>query len=361
MGSVVLIAVLLTFCIVVTSACNNSKDDGSSSAPPPTSGSSSVQTEDDPGEPVQLTLTHGVALDSGKGLVWEWLLNELEEVSDGNITGVQEGNGTICDDATTLDAMLDGVVQFGHGVVSYHTGTIPELGPLCVPGYFAGDKEKWLEFTEALQEPLEAVYAKYGLKYLAADFSSTGALFGNGKQIVTPDDCKGMLIRSNGPYLTAALESWGASATVLGIADLATALERGTIDYAYSGYPIVKELSMYELVDYVTFTPISETFSCMLMTMDLWESLSPQQQKYCEEVFAEYPSHVWDELYSNYEPYVQFSKDNGNSVVELSEEQALVFTEKCKPIIEESKASSGPEGLAVLKVIYEFNNWEWED
>jgi TRAP-type C4-dicarboxylate transport system substrate-binding protein len=304
-------------------------------------------------------MAHGYALDSGKGPSYQWLCDELASVSGGNITVVQEGNGSICDDSTSLDALLNGVSQFSNGILSYHAGLNPDVGPLAVPGFFAGGEDKWLEFITELQGPMEASYAKYGLKYLCPDFSSTGAMFGNGRAIVTPDDCKGLLIRSDGPYLTSALESWGASATVLGIGDLATALERGTVDYAYSGYPIVKELSMYELVDYVTFTPIGETYSGLFMTMDLWDSLSPQQQAWVEDVTTRYPKQAWDRLNANYEPYVEFCKEYGNQVTELTEEQALAFTEKTMPIFETSKATASPEGLEILKVIYKFNDWDW--
>jgi hypothetical protein len=46
---------------------------------------------------------------------------------------------------------MDGTVDFIHSMGSYCHGTIPNVAPLCVYGYFVGSSDEWFKFADAVR------------------------------------------------------------------------------------------------------------------------------------------------------------------------------------------------------------------
>jgi TRAP-type transport system periplasmic protein len=80
----------------------------------------------------------------------------------------------------------------------------------------AGDLEKQAEFE--------------GTKILYSVSSPAGSLFMSKLAIRKPEDLKGLRIRHNGPVGAAQLAAWGASPVAVPPAEVADAMEKGTID-----------------------------------------------------------------------------------------------------------------------------------
>jgi TRAP-type C4-dicarboxylate transport system substrate-binding protein len=279
------------------------------------------------------------------------------EKSGGTLNFVQAGNGSLVTDANFIDGVMDGVVDMGHSLATTAAGVIPEAACLGIPGYFGGSD--WLAFCEDVRKPLTDIYAKYGLYYFAADYQATGTFVSTKKQIVTPEDCAGQIIRASGTALANAIELWGGSPTVVSLGDCATALERGTIDAMYTSYTLIGEQHFYELAKYVTRTPICETWGSTLLRMETYNSLTDEQRKIIDEAALIYSARAQEE----YQP-IKKQRDEeieayGAPTYDLSDEEARAFTDKCKPLFEEFGKSTNELGLELLKVIYKHNGWEW--
>ncbi len=311
-------------------------------------------------EPINIVIGHAFPTNTPPlGTSYAWVGDLISEELGGAVTFSQAGDGSLVDDSTFLDGILDGVVDMGHCLVTYAAGVIPEAACLGIPGYFAGDAERWLEFCKAVEGPLTDIYAKYGLVYFGADMQGFSAFCCTKKQIVTPEDCQGLIIRASGTDLANSIENWGASPTVMGLGDVATGLERGTIDAIYTAQTLMGQQRFYELGKYMTLTNLRETWGSCVINADVFSKLTKEQQDVILSHGIDYSAHASDEYFVMMEQYYKDMEDAGTSMVWLTEEQEAAFVDLCKPQFEEFGKNTNELGLALLKVIYEFNNWEW--
>jgi TRAP-type C4-dicarboxylate transport system substrate-binding protein len=281
----------------------------------------------------------------------------VSEKTGGTLTFTQAANGSLVDDSNFIDGIMDGVVDMGHCLVTYAGGVIPEAACLGIPGYFGGSD--WLAFCEDVRKPLSDIYAKYDLYYFGADYQATGTFVSSKKQVVTPADVVGQIIRASGTDLANAIELWGGSPTVMGLGDCATALERGTIDAMYTSYTLIGQQHFYELAEYVSTTPICETWGSTVIRMETYNSLTDEQKKAVDEAALLYSAQAQDDYQAIKEQYDEDIDEYGASAYALTPEEALAFTDKCKPLFETFGQSTNELGLELLKVIYKHNNWEW--
>jgi TRAP-type C4-dicarboxylate transport system substrate-binding protein len=277
----------------------------------------------------------------------------LQEVSGGAVVVDQLVGGALLSDTETLDGVMDGTVDFVHNMVNYASGTIADVSPLCVPGYYAGDD--YLGFAADVQTVLEDIYADYNIKYLGSNYQGTATLVCTEKQIKSPDDMKGLAFRSSGTWLGKAIEAWGASATTIALADLTTALERNTVQGSYNGWVITGPFALYEVAPYVTFTSIAESFAGLLMNMDTWEEMSDQQKAWVEEARDIYVQKSYDIGMGLFDQYYKTMEDAGTNLYTLTPEEEKAFTDMSTSLYDEIAGSCTSKGLALIDALNQMN------
>jgi TRAP-type C4-dicarboxylate transport system substrate-binding protein len=167
-------------------------------------------------------------------------------------------------------------------------------------------------------------------------------------------------MRVSGIDQTNAIEAWGGAATVIGLGDLTTALDRGTVDGAFSSLSIVHVFHFNEIVDYVTALPTFEPAHCFFMTLDQWNALNEAQQNAIIEGFKDADKNIYEaSMAEEYEPYIAEYKESGCDVVELTAEEFKAFTDLLRPNFEALKENNTEEGLEILRIVYEYNGWEF--
>ena len=261
----------------------------------------------------------------------------------------QHVGGSLLSDTETLDAVMEGSIDFCHNMVSYASGVIPDLALLAVPGYYAGDN--YLAFAAAVQQPLEAIYAKYDIKYLGSNYQGTTTFVCSKRLITKPDDLKGLSFRTSGTWLGKAMENWGASAITIPLGDLTTALERGTVDGTYTGWTITGPFALYEVAKYVTFTSITESFGNLLMSMDTWNSLTDAQKAIIEEAAKLYIEESYHIGYALRDEYYSAMEDAGTELYTLTAAEEKVFTDISLKLFDEIEPTLSPDGKALLAIL----------
>jgi TRAP-type C4-dicarboxylate transport system substrate-binding protein len=365
---VISIALTLILCVGLFAGCGNSSSDNNTpaqsnntSAPAQDDNTPAADTADD-SQPVSLLWAHGMNSTTTKPIMWGELCDKVNELSNGTITIDIEGDGTIVADDATLDAVLTDVTQFGALTYTYLAGIMPELNVMCLPGWFTGDKEDFEAFDKESYDVIDRIFAAHGLKYLGNDFTGQSSIFGNGEPATTPDALKGKIVRTSGNVQTAAIEAWGGAGTVIALGDLTTALERKTVDAAFSGYALIHAFSFDEVCDYAVMLPALEPGHCFFMTLDKWNTLSASQQEVMMEVFSNCSGDVWERSYEEeYEPYLEEYREAGCEVYELTSEEFAPFTELLQPIFDSYKEDNTEDGLELMKIVYKYNGWDWVD
>ena len=87
----------------------------------------------------KFVLAHGLPETGMTGVQYHEFAVAVEELSGGKMIVEEKIGGTLLADTETLDAVMDGTIDFCHSMGSYVSGTITDLSPLTIAGYYAGD------------------------------------------------------------------------------------------------------------------------------------------------------------------------------------------------------------------------------
>ncbi|MGB9880003.1 MAG: TRAP transporter substrate-binding protein, partial [Anaerolineae bacterium] len=148
-----------------------------------------------------------------------------------------------------------------------------------------------------------------------------------------------------------AVKLWGGSPVMIPIGDVPTALERKTIDLVNTSWIATMGFKLYESGPNVTFTPLQEIFPGLIMNMQLWKSLSPDQQAAVERATKRWIDYSCDLLQQEKQACMETLKNANVNVYTMTDADAAVFKEAAKTLVEQVKPIIGPDGEELLKAI----------
>lgn len=241
--------------------------------------------------PVTITFTSigspGGAIQDGM----DWLMDEIEERTDGAVEFERFYAGALVGAVDTLPAVADGRAGAGYLSPVYAPALLPLVNVSNVPGSGANTESHMQalrtmnEENAAFQSELESNNVK------ALVFAPVGAL----DIIIAPgpfeslSDLSGTRVRAAGPAATA-LEEIGVNPVALETQESYEAIERGTID-GVNGLPmdILPSFGLVEVAPWLTNLGLGTwgggTF---LINKDVWDSLPADVQAVIEEVSEDY-------------------------------------------------------------------------
>ena len=177
-------------------------------------------------------------------------------------------------------------VQMGETVaVATDAGALkawaPELGILECPFMFESIDEVPLLFKTAwFQEQCDLLYQN-GIKVLSAEM-----IYGNRhimakKPVRTPADLKGVKIRvPNSDLSISMMEAMGGVPTPMSLSEVYASIQQGVIDGMENPVATHLDNSMWEVCDYLSLTSHQITISWYVMSAQVFDSLSEQDQQY---------------------------------------------------------------------------------
>jgi len=364
--------ILVAAMLIATAACgggeNQSPDNNQAGAPANTPASTPANTpEGGSGTPVSnvgsglpwdpdnigehtFIMAHGLPATGMTGLQYNEFAVAVEELSGGRMVVDQRIGGTLLTDTETLDGVMMGTVDFVHNLTAFVTGTINDVSPLSMPGYYAGDD--WFGFLESSRDIITDIYAEYGVKFLGSVAQGKSAIVCTERQIRTPGDAVGLSFRASGTWISRNVEAWGAAPTMLSLADLPDALQRGVVQGVATGLQITVPFQLYQIARYVTFTDMNETFGSLLMSGSRWESLNADEQALLTEAARIFERNSFDIAQEFINTYIDEIETAGlNEIHHLTPEEQRAFSEITFRMFDEMTPELGPNGLRLIELL----------
>ena len=230
----VLNLILTTAMTLSLAACSGNTPSGSDPTPPsgPSSGNgstSNVPVSDDVGEHRWIC-----GIDSPKDAVAfyyiEKMSQELDRLSNGNMTIEIYTDGTLGGDVALLESLASGNVNFVVQNPAPEVNIMPKLAVFDLPCAFSNIEE----FRTAIDSPklleqLYPIYEQAGYKLLGfAD--QTFRVMTSNKKVEKIEDFQGIKIRTmENPNHMAFWTAWGASPTPMAFSEVYTGLQQGTV------------------------------------------------------------------------------------------------------------------------------------
>ena len=214
---------------------------------------------------------------------------EVEKRSNGRIAVTIYPNSQLGSEIDQIQSALTGggvdIVITGESMMTY----IPELGILGVPYLITSDEHMEKVAGGEIGKEIEKLMMMDGEGFRCLAYFIRGPRnVTSNKPVRTPDDMKGMIIRTPASTITVAtFEAFGAKPTPMAFSEVFTSLQSGTIQAQENPLAMIKTGNFYEVQKYLNKTEHLRTWIYFAIAERAFKALPEDLQKIVVEVGKE--------------------------------------------------------------------------
>lgn len=321
-------------------ACGSNGGTAGASVNGATSGAASGDTT-----VIQVGFENSISEPFGQGLVkWQEL---VDEKSNGTLKIELFPDSQLGSKAELIDSMLlrEPVVTLADGAFYADYG-VPDFGIVFGPFLFDSWDECWTLIESDWYKEQCGKLEDKGLKLIASNWIYGDRHTLTTKPVNTVDDLKGMKIRVPGNQIqSVGFDTLGATSTGMDLGDVYQALQTKTIDGAENPLATLYGRKLHEVAKYLILDGHVKNFTTLVMSNDLFNSLTPEQQEILVSTCEEAGVYNNELQQQSEQEYLQKMKDEGVTVVEPTEEVLEGFRQKAQPFYEQGKLFGWSDGL----------------
>jgi len=273
----------LTVCIlflfsIILGACGN--------AAKPSNQSSGAKDSDGYGE-VTIRLAYNLPQDHHISIGVENFAKQVTEKSGGKVKVQVYPAGQLLSDKEMNQAILTGGVEMGVNSSTLWASTVPAMGIFDVPFVLRNHEMAGKALSGELGQKLNEAMEEKGVKVLMYADYGFAQFANNVKPLKSPEDFKGLKIRSIGDIPSEMIKAYGASPVFLGAGEVYTALQRKTIDGATSGTTAMLQRHYDEVAKYLTISNYAYLEFILAVNKSFWDRLPKKTQNLITETAKE--------------------------------------------------------------------------
>ena len=208
--------------------------------------------------------------------------DEIEEKTNGAVkaevypAGQLGGDGQLVEsmvmDAGTVDIVITDASNFGT--------VVPDMNLSGLPFLFDGFDAAWAFMDGEVEAAAEAELLEVGIRVLAHYDNGFRCVTNSKGPVETPDDMKGMLIRTpENQVIMATMSALGANPQPLAFSELYQALQQKTYDAQENPIPVIYNNKLYEVQEYLSVTNHIYSGMCFAIAESTWNKLTAEQQE----------------------------------------------------------------------------------
>ena len=238
--------------------------------------------------PRKLDLAYLLAPPESGAVGLKFMAEEVTRRSNGSINMVFHGGTLLNKELEIMDAVKSGNVAIGSPIGAAST-VFPEMGVFLTPYLVRDYKHAYTMFNGQIGKELDEKFQqKYKVKILFF-FDYGFRHFWNSKRpINNPGDLKGLKMRvQQGRVFADTVNGLGASAVPMPWGEVIPAAQQGVIDGADLPIVNINALKVYEVSKYASLTYHNYGPTVVVMNLEIWKSLTPEQRKLILDVGME--------------------------------------------------------------------------
>jgi tripartite ATP-independent transporter DctP family solute receptor len=213
----------------------------------------------------------------------------VNERSQGRIIIEVYAGGRLGDEISVTEQIQFGAIDFARLSISSLTEIEKSMGALMLP-YLYRDKDHMFQILEGpigekILGNLEKSSGIVGLAWLDA---GTRNFYNTKKEIISPEDMKGLKIRSQGTALMMDLvAAVGATPMAMAYGDVYSALQTGVVDGAENNWPSFESSKHYEVAKFFTIDEHTRVPELISISKKVMDKFSPEDRKIVKEAAQE--------------------------------------------------------------------------
>jgi tripartite ATP-independent transporter DctP family solute receptor len=325
--------------VLVVSACGNNGSTESSSTAKPSEQSSASEIQ-------ERTLKLGISLTQdhplGQGL--DKFAEIMADKSGGQIKVQTYYDATLGDEKKMTEALQGGLQEATVVSTSILAGTVKEVGVYDYPFTFNNEQEAETVLDGPFgQKVLDKLPEQnlVGLGYWENGFRN---VTNNKHPIETAEDFKGIKLRTmpNEVHLEV-FRTLGANPTPMGMAEVFTALESGTIDGQENPVVTIEASKFDEVQKYLSLTKHVYTPFVFLVSKKFWEDLSDEEKTIFQEAVKEAGKFQRETARASLEDSKKVLEKKGMKINEVAPEERAKMQKLIQPVIDKSSKDLGED------------------
>ena len=264
--------------------------------------------------------------------------DKLAELTDGRIQ-VEIYPSTLGDEVSYLEQLQLGTVDLAKLSIGTINGLYTDLQVFNLPFLFKNGDEMWTVLESEVGDRILNGLNDYGLQGIG--FTDNGSrCFYTTFPINSLDDFKNHTIRVQANnIMMSMIECLGANPVNVAANEMYSAVQTGVCDGGENNLNYILSESYCEVAPYVTLDNHTTGMDVICINLDLWNSLSEDDQTAVKQAMAEataYDREIWN---AAVEESIQGLKDQGAQVNELDDATLESFRDAVQPIYDEYSTS----------------------
>lgn len=242
---------------------------------------------------------------------WVWFADQLEQTSGGTFNLELATFPELGLTGSELIRLLNnGLIDVGDVVTGYVSGEVPIFEGAQLPGVYA-DYEQAREGYAAWEESVVADYPEAVGGKVLTSFAFGSQYLWSTFPVNDLSDLEGKRIRVFASAQADYLESFGAVAVNMPLADVYSALQLGTVDGAVSGAEYAVGANLWEVVSHVTDLRLGVGAGFMVVSQMSWDGLGEEQRQTLEALIPELRERGWSLGKRNTDESMEIVLENG--------------------------------------------------
>ncbi|PVE21340.1 ABC transporter substrate-binding protein [Microvirga sp. KLBC 81] len=270
----------------------------------------------------------------------------LAEKSGGKMKLQPFWGAALGSDLQATQSVRTGTLEMVITSTSPLVGIVPALGVFDLPFLFTSEKEADAVLDGPFGKYIDEKLPAFGLVNLAYWENGFRNLTNSRKPVTKMDDLSGVKVRvmQNNIFLDT-FQTLGANAVPMAGGEVFTALETKAIDGQENPIVNIDTSKFYEVQKYLSLTNHAYTPFLVLYSKQLFEKLSPEEQKALQECAAvgrDEQRKVSREVTNK---SLEHLKQEGMQISELAPSEQARIREAVKPVYERHAATIGKETI----------------
>ena len=192
----------------------------------------------------------------------------------------------------TVRAVRDGTVPLGETILAWMVGDEPTLGIETLP-LLVRDQGDLRVMHDIFRGEFEKAISRHKQKVLFLSPWPPNQFFTN-KEIRTPDDLKGLKMRTVDRNNSEFVRQLGMVPVQIGITDVVPALASGVLDATMTSLSTAAAYKYWEFQKYVWLTSHFWALNAVTVNVEAWNKLKPEHQAAIEKLAKEMEPTFWE-------------------------------------------------------------------
>jgi TRAP-type C4-dicarboxylate transport system substrate-binding protein len=274
------------------------------------------------------------------------LCNEIEKRTNGSVRFTHHYMDSLCKITEYPEGMKMGLIDVCSPAFSLVAGKCP-LAAASMPFAGKGDIHNIAKINRFI---MDEVGTMYGFKSIAATFTPFYQIFmRRGKEVKRLDDLKGLNIRGVGGPFGEGVVAAGANNISIATAEVALALERGTIDGVLTYFGTAK--TYIDSIASVSIVNYASVDGSLAMSENKWNGLPKDIQNIILKVGLEFDDKMIDLCEKAEMEVKEEFRIAGKKFFELPHGDIARWKELCVPVWEKWAEDKGEKGRRIIEFI----------